>query len=248
MVRQTSRRPHPARCQRLDGRPLCRSERMASHATAGNRSITSSRCDPAADGPWPATVQPRCWVWVGTPQGRLDHGPQSGDCLMASLIVVPETAVARTNVVALIWGDHDRLGAGALVRLPRPARMVGAGTVRSSDVELIGTQLARRGQRRVGRHRWGAPDARLHGTPGGGVPPCRSWQNPVRRRCRVGPLTPCRHCMRTVKRREHQVRALVNSSASRAANTTAHAPDDASGRASGWRVSAPRGAHLVPDP
>ena len=62
-------------------------------------------------------------------------------CLMASLIVIPDSAVAQTNVIGLIWGVTLGLALAHWFAFRVSARMVGAGTVRSSDIELIGAQL-----------------------------------------------------------------------------------------------------------
>ncbi len=62
-------------------------------------------------------------------------------CLMASLIVIPESAAEHTNVFGLIWGITLGLALAHWFAFRVSARMVGAGTVRSSDLELIGAQL-----------------------------------------------------------------------------------------------------------
>jgi hypothetical protein len=62
-------------------------------------------------------------------------------CLMASLIVIPESAVGQTQVVGIIWGVTLGLALAHWFAFRVSARMVGAGTVRSSDVELIFAQL-----------------------------------------------------------------------------------------------------------
>ena len=62
-------------------------------------------------------------------------------CLMASLIVIPESAEAHTTVMGLIWGVTLGLALAHWFAFRVSARMVGAGTVRSSDVELAGAQL-----------------------------------------------------------------------------------------------------------
>ena len=62
-------------------------------------------------------------------------------CLMAALIAIPESAVARTNVLGLVWGITLGLAIAHWFAFRVSARMVGAGTVRSSDVELLGAQL-----------------------------------------------------------------------------------------------------------
>jgi hypothetical protein len=61
--------------------------------------------------------------------------------LMASLIVVPESTVGPTQVFGLIWGVTLGLALAHWFAFRVSARMVGAGTVRSSDIELIGAQL-----------------------------------------------------------------------------------------------------------
>lgn len=63
-------------------------------------------------------------------------------CLMASFIVIPESAVADTNVGGLIWGITLGLALAHWFAFRVSARMVGAGTVRPSDLELAGAQLA----------------------------------------------------------------------------------------------------------
>jgi hypothetical protein len=62
-------------------------------------------------------------------------------CLMASFIVIPESAVAHTNVGGLIWGITLGLALAHWFAFRVSARMVGAGTVRPSDLELAGAQL-----------------------------------------------------------------------------------------------------------
>jgi len=62
-------------------------------------------------------------------------------CLMAALIAIPASAADHTNVMALIWGVTLGLALAHWFAFRVSARMVGAGTVRSSDVELIGAQL-----------------------------------------------------------------------------------------------------------
>ena len=62
-------------------------------------------------------------------------------CLMASLIVIPESAAEHTRVFGLIWGITLGLALAHWFAFRVSARMVGAGTVRSSDIELIGAQL-----------------------------------------------------------------------------------------------------------
>jgi hypothetical protein len=63
-------------------------------------------------------------------------------CLMASLIAIPDSAAAQTNVWGLIWGITLGLALAHWFAFRVSSRMVGAGTVRSSDVELAGAQLA----------------------------------------------------------------------------------------------------------
>ena len=62
-------------------------------------------------------------------------------CLMASLIAIPESAEAHTNVFGLIWGITLGLAIVHWFAFRVSARMVGAGKIRSSDVELAGAQL-----------------------------------------------------------------------------------------------------------
>ena len=62
-------------------------------------------------------------------------------CLMASLIVIPESAEADTTVMGLIWGVTLGLALAHWFAFRVSSRMVGAGTIRSSDVELAGAQL-----------------------------------------------------------------------------------------------------------
>lgn len=62
-------------------------------------------------------------------------------CLIASLIAIPESAVAQTNVMGIIWGITLGLAIAHWFAFRVSARMVGAGTVRSSDIELAGAQL-----------------------------------------------------------------------------------------------------------
>jgi hypothetical protein len=62
-------------------------------------------------------------------------------CLLASLIVIPESGVEHTHVMGLIWGITLGLALAHWFAFRLSARMVGAGTVRSSDVELAGAQL-----------------------------------------------------------------------------------------------------------
>ncbi len=63
-------------------------------------------------------------------------------CLLASLIAIPESAVEHTKVWGLIWGITLGLAIAHWFAFRVSARMVGAGTIRSSDVELAGAQLA----------------------------------------------------------------------------------------------------------
>ncbi len=62
-------------------------------------------------------------------------------CLMAGFIAIPVSAIEHTNVVGLIWGVTIGLALAHWFAFRVSARMVGAGTVRSSDVELAGAQL-----------------------------------------------------------------------------------------------------------
>ena len=62
-------------------------------------------------------------------------------CLMASLIVIPESAEAETTVMGLIWGVTLGLALAHWFAFRVSSRMVGAGTIRSSDVQLAGAQL-----------------------------------------------------------------------------------------------------------
>jgi hypothetical protein len=62
-------------------------------------------------------------------------------CLMASLIVIPESSAGQTKVFGLIWGVTLGLALAHWFAFRVSARMVGAGTIRASDVELIGAQL-----------------------------------------------------------------------------------------------------------
>ena len=62
-------------------------------------------------------------------------------CLMAALIAIPESAAEQTTVIGLIWGITLGLALAHWFAFRVSARMVGAGTVRTSDVELIGAQL-----------------------------------------------------------------------------------------------------------
>ena len=62
-------------------------------------------------------------------------------CLMASLIVIPESAAEHTRVFGLIWGITLGLALAHWFAFRVSARLVGAGTVRSSDIALIGAQL-----------------------------------------------------------------------------------------------------------
>ena len=62
-------------------------------------------------------------------------------CLMASLIVIPESDEAHTKVWGLIWGVTLGLALAHWFAFRVSARMVGAGTVRSSDIELAVAQL-----------------------------------------------------------------------------------------------------------
>lgn len=63
-------------------------------------------------------------------------------CLMASLIAIPESAAEHTNVWGLISGVTLGLALAHWLAFRVSSRLVGAGTVRSSDVELAGAQLA----------------------------------------------------------------------------------------------------------
>ena len=63
-------------------------------------------------------------------------------CLMASLIAIPESAAEHNNVWGIIWGITLGLAIAHWFAFRVSARMVGAGTVRSSDVEVAGAQLA----------------------------------------------------------------------------------------------------------
>lgn len=65
-------------------------------------------------------------------------------CLMASLIVIPKSAVGHTKVFGLIWGVTLGLALAHWFAFRVSARMVGAGTVRSSDIELIGASCSAR--------------------------------------------------------------------------------------------------------
>jgi hypothetical protein len=56
-------------------------------------------------------------------------------CLLASLIVIPESTAAQTNVIGLIWGVTLGLALAHWFAFRVSARMVGAGTVRSADIE-----------------------------------------------------------------------------------------------------------------
>ena len=62
-------------------------------------------------------------------------------CLMASFIVIPESAAEHTHVIGLIWGITLGLALAHWFAFRVSARMVGAGTIRSTDIELIGAQL-----------------------------------------------------------------------------------------------------------
>lgn len=62
-------------------------------------------------------------------------------CLMASLSAIPESAAEHTNVWGLVWGVTLGLAIAHWFAFRVSARMVGAGTVRSSDVELAGARL-----------------------------------------------------------------------------------------------------------
>jgi hypothetical protein len=62
-------------------------------------------------------------------------------CLMASLIVIPESAEADTTVMGLTWGITLGLALAHWFAFRVSSRMVGAGTIRSSDVELASAQL-----------------------------------------------------------------------------------------------------------
>ena len=62
-------------------------------------------------------------------------------CLLAALIAVPEDAVEHTSMLALIWGITLGLALAHWFAFRVSARLVGAGTVRASDVESAGAQL-----------------------------------------------------------------------------------------------------------
>jgi hypothetical protein len=62
-------------------------------------------------------------------------------CLMASLIVIPESAESHTTVMELIWGVTLGLALAHWFAFRVSSRMVGAGKIRSADIELGGAQL-----------------------------------------------------------------------------------------------------------
>lgn len=62
-------------------------------------------------------------------------------CLMAAFIAIPESAIEHTNELGLTWGVTIGLALAHWFAFRVSARMVGAGTVRSSDVGLAGAQL-----------------------------------------------------------------------------------------------------------
>jgi hypothetical protein len=112
-------------------------------------------------------------------------------CLMASLIVIPESAEAQTTVMGLIGGVTLGLALAHWFAFRVSSRMVGAGTIRSSDVELAGAQLLGAARRRIVGLRWCAPTARLRGTRGRRVPPrLLDLPDRVRRSSRRGRVPP----------------------------------------------------------
>jgi len=62
-------------------------------------------------------------------------------CLMASLLVISESDVAHAKVWELIWGVTLGLAMAHWFAFRVSARMVGGGTVRSTDLELAVAQL-----------------------------------------------------------------------------------------------------------
>ena len=62
-------------------------------------------------------------------------------CLMAALIAIPESAETHTTVWELIWGVTLGLALAHWFAFRVSARMVGAGTIRASDLDLAAAQL-----------------------------------------------------------------------------------------------------------
>ena len=62
-------------------------------------------------------------------------------CLLASLIVIPESTAGHTNLIGLTWGITVGLALAHWFAFRVSARMAGGGTVRATDIELIGAQL-----------------------------------------------------------------------------------------------------------
>lgn len=62
-------------------------------------------------------------------------------CLMAALLAIPENAIEHTNVLGLIWGITLGLALAHWFAFRVSARMVGSGSIHSSDLQLAAAQL-----------------------------------------------------------------------------------------------------------
>jgi hypothetical protein len=62
-------------------------------------------------------------------------------CLMAALLAIPETAIEHSNVLGLIWGITLGLALAHWFAFRVSARMVGSGSIHSSDLQLVAAQL-----------------------------------------------------------------------------------------------------------
>ena len=62
-------------------------------------------------------------------------------CLLASLIVIPESTAEHSNLIGLTWGITVGLALAHWFAFRVSARMAGGGTVRATDIEIIGAQL-----------------------------------------------------------------------------------------------------------
>lgn len=62
-------------------------------------------------------------------------------CLLAALLALPDTIAARSHLIGLIWGVTIGLAAAHWFAFRVSARLVGAGKVRSHDLESAGAQL-----------------------------------------------------------------------------------------------------------
>ncbi len=86
--------------------------------------------------------------WSGVGEHRLELRKEAltmalyvAICLLASLIVIPESTAEHSNLIGLTWGITVGLALALWFAFRVSARMAGGGTVRATDIEIIGAQL-----------------------------------------------------------------------------------------------------------